>query len=1045
MTACNSNTALTRSFKGMTTRYNLYFNGYEAYKEGLKAMEEKHDEEFSQRIWLHPVYQQVGKKEPSPNSHFDRAIEKSKMALQRRSITNKPKHKGKNTPENKLWMQRGEYNPYMHNVWMLSGKAQFMKGDFNAAATTFGYIIRHFWWKPYTIAECHIWLARIYAVQGYGIDAETELGLVIPAKQYQSQQQLSKLQAYRDMTRSMRQAFSLAQAEILLSRKETAAQAVEYLQVGRGAFQSQAQKLRCDYLIAQLLEERGDYQKAYDLYGKLGHSGKDYKTQFNAKIAQVNVMAKRAGFSDSTNVKARDTRALRQMERKLNGMRLQYRNEEYLDQIHYGLGNVALMRGDTAKAITQLETALEKSKRNGLDKAVAALRLGEVAFMREDYVKAQKAYSTAMGIINKEYPNYAQISRLSNVLDELQTHAETVQLQDSLLDLSKLPEEELNKVIDRIIKELIEAEKKAELEARMAEYEGKKSTDPLAQQDAQQPIVGQQDKSWYFYNPAQVSAGKTEFQRKWGSRKPEDNWRRKNKTETLSFDDESELTDNASAEGADESLANDGTQPADSTATAEVDQEALDAASDPHKREYYLAQIPFTDDQKANANQLIEEGMYNMGVIINEKLENFPLAIRTFVQLEQRYPESEHRVDMYYAIYLMYMRMSDMAARTNDSGKQHKYLAEADLWRRKLMNSYPESAYGVAVSDPNYIETLRYMVAHEDSLYIQTYEAYLAGETQTVHDNYTYVHEKWPLSKLMPKFQFLHALSYVQDGESEQFKDNLESLTATYPQSDVSPLASLMLKGYREGRQLQLGTTTRSMVWGTSLRDQSEGAMADSAMQFLDDDNVPHLLLLAFKTDSLMYQVDTLNATVSKNNLLFEIAKFNFENYLVKDFDLEIIDTGSGLSVLVISGFSNLHELIGYHDRIDNSDTFWLPETITQIDISDPNFRLLLQGRTFEEYFQWIRDTYGEGEVGDGESETSESPDETPDDDFDASNGSPETTGDDFETSNGSTETSGDDFETSNGSTETADGESDASETSSETSDGESDASDETL
>jgi hypothetical protein len=31
--------------------------------------------------------------------------------------------------------------------------------------------------------------------------------------------------------------------------------------------------------------------------------------------------------------------------------------------------------------------------------------------------------------------------------------------------------------------------------------------------------------TWYFYNPMIVSQGKTEFQRRWGNRKNEDNWR----------------------------------------------------------------------------------------------------------------------------------------------------------------------------------------------------------------------------------------------------------------------------------------------------------------------------------------------------------------------------------------------------------------------------------------------------------------------------------------------------------------------------------------
>ena len=636
---------------------------------------------------------------------------------------------------------------------------------------------------------------------------------------------------------------------------------------------------------------------------------------------------------------------------------------------------MALLQQDTAKAITQFETAVEKSTRNGIDKAIAALRLGEITFIQEDYVKAQKAYSTAMGIIDKEFKGYKEIQRLSAVLDELQTHAETVQLQDSLLKLAELPKDQLDKVIAKIIKDLIKAEKEAEDQERLAEYEANKSSnaDPLAAND-EQPTVGKQDKSWYFYNPAQVAKGKTSFQRTWGARKPEDDWRRKNKTETAFFDSEQDANETDATDQLAEGMAADSLAtetPGEAPSTGEETAAENEDANDPHKPEYYLAQIPFTDDQKQTANELIEEGLYNEGVIINEKLENFPLAIKTFRQLETRYPESQHRPDMYYAIYLMYMRMADMAQRKGETARQNKMLAEAELWRRKLMDSYPESSYGVAVSDPNYIETLREMAKGQDSLYIHTYEEYLAGNTKLVHDNYNFVHEKWPLSKLMPKFLFLHALSYVQDGDSKSFKE----LTATYPESDVSPLASLMIKGYREGRELQLGSKVRSMMWGTSLKrgDGSEET-ADASMQFLDDDNVPHVLLLAFKTDSL---------SNIQNDLLFEIAKFNFENYLVKDFDLEIIDTGNGLSVLVISGFDNLDELLDYHDRMDASDTFELPDGITQIDISDPNFRLLLRGKTFEEYFDWVQATYGgeEGVEGEEGAESEEGAENEPSED----------------------------------------------------------------
>ena len=791
LAGCKSNTPVTRGMKAMTTKYNIYFNGNEAYKEGVAAMEEGHENKYSQRIALHPIYELVGLEEPVANAQFDRAIEKCKIAVQRRSITNKPRRRARNTPAQKLFMQRGEYNPFMHNVWLLNGKAQFYKGDFTSAAATFDYVARHFNWKKFAVIEAHIWAARVYAVQGFSFDAEAELGMVIPAKQYTSQADLSKLPSYKDLPRDLKQAFSLAQAEILLSRPETATQAVEYLRAGRGAFPTSAQRLRTDYLIAQLLEERGDHEQAYKLYGKLGHSGRDYQLQFNAKMARIGVMAQERG-------------KLNQAEKQLNRMRHQYRNEEYLDQIYHRLGDIALMQNDTAKAISLLENAIEKSKRKGLDMAAAALRLGEVAFEQEDYVRAQKAYGTAMGIIDKKYKGYEQIAKLSAVLDELQTHAETVHLQDSLLELAVLPKEELDKVIDQIIKELIKAEKEAEDQERLAEYEENRAgqADPLAPGLPSQPTVGKKDNSWYFYNPTLLADGKREFQRLWGNRKNEDNWRRKNKTETVSIgntqDEADEASQNASPEqrlaqrmsaerdSLNNSLSDDQLQASGGLAdslSAEV--------SDPHEPAYYLAQIPFGEEEKIASNQLIEEGLYNMGVIINEKLENFPLSIKTFVGLEKRYPESEHRLDMYYAIYLMYMRMSEKANREGNAIARNQHKANAENWRKKLVETFPESDYGIALKDPNYVQTLREMTTRQDSLYKQTYSAYLAHHTDTVHANYDFVQTKWPLSPLMPKVLVLDALSYVQDGDGEAYRQALENLTTNYPEARHRSLDSL--------------------------------------------------------------------------------------------------------------------------------------------------------------------------------------------------------------------------------------------------------------
>lgn len=907
LTSCKSNTAFTRSMAGLTTKYNIHFNGNEAYKQGLAQMEQNHEDDYSRQLMLHPVYKLVGQDEPSANADFTRAIDKCKKSVQTKSISKKPHRKQNNSKEYREWLNRGEWNPYIHNAWLLSGKAQFYQGDFNAAQATFTYVIRHFSWLPLAIAQSHIWIARCHAVQGFTYDAESELNLIVPQKKYNNQEQLSRLSEYQALTPQLQREFSLAQAEILLQKNEDKSAIADYLTFARKIWTTREQRIRAQFLTAQIQEELHQSRKAYDTYGKIIRQAKDYRTQFNARIAQTRVM------QDADLNKA---------EKKLIAYSHQRRNEDYLDQVFYALGNVALLQKDTTKAIIHFQTALDNSTRNGMDKAVAALRLGEISFMTEDYVLAQKAYSTAMGIIKSDYPNYEQIAKTSSVLDELQTHAETIQLQDSLLYLASLPDEQLNKAIDKVIANLIKAEKEAEEAQRMSDYDERviDEGNHLAEAAVPQPVIGPRDDSWYFYNTALVNAGKTEFQRIWGSRRPEDDWRRRNKTSLMtSMPNEEEAVDSS----VEVNIADN---------TPDIN-DSISIPSDPHSREFYIAQIPFSEEQKANANQLIEDGMYNMGVIINEKLENLPLAIRTFQNLERRYPETPHRLEFFYAIYLMYMRMEQPE--------------EAEVYRKKLMHYFPESAYAIAVSDPNYIDNLRHMAVAEDSLYTATYQHYLASESSKVHENYEWAHEHWPLTKLMPKFLFLHALSFVQEGDIESFREALEQLTALYPSSDVSPLAGLMVKGVHEGRNVQLGETAKGMEWKSSLQRQGDASAADSISTFIDDDDLPHLLLIAYNSDS-----------ISQNDLLFEVAKFNFENYLIKDFDLEIMQSGD-LSVLVISSFTNLDELIEYHDRMDQSKTIGLPDGIFMIDISEANFRALLSGKTFDEYFQWVQETYG--------------------------------------------------------------------------------------
>ena len=83
-------------------------------------------------------------------------------------------------------------------------------------------------------------------------------------------------------------------------------------------------------------------------------------------------------------------------------------------------------------------------------------------------------------------------------------------------------------------------------------------------------------------------------------------------TDSIETPETLEMAGMADSQGAtvpSDSLTNGQSVASQSVAGKEGEQPADTAALDPHKREYYLAQIPFTDEQKAESDNLIKDGL----------------------------------------------------------------------------------------------------------------------------------------------------------------------------------------------------------------------------------------------------------------------------------------------------------------------------------------------------------------------------------------------------------------------------------------------------
>lgn len=890
LSSCSTkkNTAGSRNWQAFTTRYNVYYNGSEHYKEQLKSMESEYEDDYTRLVLMHPAEAKGNTKLPQPKGDFKRTIEKMQKAIQLHSIKKKPKKKG-NSAKDKEFRKRDEFNPFLHNAWLMMGKAQFLNGDFTGAASTFFYISKHFKWLPDVVTEALLWQARSYCALDWNYEAENILVHIKP-------KQLTN--------KELQSMYDQVQADYLV-RSGRFEEALPYLcnaaQSAKGA-----QKNRINFLLGQVYARQGNNALAYEAFREAGSGSSTlYRTKFNARIKQSEVYT-------GENIQ-KEVNSLKSMTRY-------ERNNEFLDQIYYAIGNLYLSRKDSVEAEKNYRLAIEKSTRNGIDKALAQLALGGILFNDGDYVKAQPCYSEAVPLLPDNYPDYKMLKRRSDVLDELATYAGNVHLQDSLLTLSEMTLEEQTAVCQKIVDELIKKEKEAEEAAKREEHLANSAAQGSNVKDKNAPTQYQlnTDKSWYFYNPTTVSAGKTEFQRVWGARKLEDDWRRRDKN-TFSFDDFSDSED-----------AEEGQEIAQNDSISEADKEKLEKENDPHFVEYYLKQIPKTEEEKKVCNDIVQEGLYNMGVILKDKLEDYPASRTEFNELQSRFPDNIYRLDVYYNMYLMAVREG------ND--------AEAEKYRQLILNDFADSNYGIAMKDPNYFENLRKMNQIQEEKYKEAYDAYLNNENEKVHALTAEMESDYPLSKILPKFVFIDALSYVTEKDNEKFKERLTTLLEKWPDTDMTPMASDILKGLKEGRNIQSGETNqRGMLWDIRLSSDTLARDANGQPANFDlDPNKPHMLVLAFPLDS-----------VSENQLLYDVARHNFFSFTVKDFDIEQMNFGR-IGMILIKGFANLGELEEYRTIMEQSDRLVLPQQVRPILISVANFELLLkEGRSFEEYFQY--------------------------------------------------------------------------------------------
>ena len=90
----------------------------------------------------------------------------------------------------------------------------------------------------------------------------------------------------------------------------------------------------------------------------------------------------------------------------------------------------------------------------------------------------------------------------------------------------------------------------------------------------------------------------------------------------------------------------------------------------------------------AASNAALVEGLYGSAIIYKDRMDNFPLAERTFQRILLNFPEFQQMDEVYYNMFQLYSRME----RRDD----------ADVYKQRLIAEYPDNPHGKLIADPNF-------------------------------------------------------------------------------------------------------------------------------------------------------------------------------------------------------------------------------------------------------------------------------------------------------------------------------------------------------
>ena len=822
--ANNKNSFQNRAYHTVTSKYNINFNGKEALKEGELEIDKKRTENYTAilPIYYYPLKEDLG----AINPKMDRVIEKASKSIYKHSMLIRGK----------------EYVKTMDDAYMMMGKAYFHKQDFVQASKIFTYIAKQY--KDWGLAE-----------EAIILNART----AIRQKQFTRSQQLLE-EAYQIIypqnNKKLNFLYYAALAELNLANpagdnEVVISSLIEMLKLKP----KKDVRIRINFILGQLYELEGNNKEAQNYFLAVLKSTPTYDMEFSARMKLASNYDGTPGSKES-------------IIKELNKMLNESKNDEFKDQIYYAFSEISRIDGNNSERQDYLSKSVAAYVNNNYQRTFSSITLADLLFEDSKFIEAQAYYDTALLALPSNYPNRENIIKRASFLKDLVNNLKQITLQDSLQRIAKMGEGERNSWVKRMIDNYTEEERRLEREEaeRMMLLQ-------TTQGFANTNVNTSGSSKWYFYNPGSVSAGATEFYRRFGNRKLEDNWLISNKQQ-LSF----------------EELGNQNA--GDSSEEEEYDEDGnlvIKRETDPKKPAFYTQDLPLTPGAIDTSNTLIANAMYNAALIYYDLLKDEKRSNEMFDQLITRFPESELIAPSCYLLYINYKKTN------NPKGDQYKNI---------ILTKYADTDYAKLILDPDYYKKITERLNELEKKYGSAYDAFtkklwqrtiqLADESIPLCDNNI---------TLKSKFDYIRTISIGQLLGQDSLKSGLASIIMKYPNTKVSELATFYLSTFGNIGEVMANAGDSLTI----LKLEQEKALSESPFTFLPTEQ--------------HYVVVIANATsVSIADIKNDLSNFNRDFFALQKFNLNSFYINQEEQMITISRFKNSETAMEYYNTLYSSD-----------------------------------------------------------------------------------------------------------------------------